>query len=50
MDESALGVFIQSSQFGTCFLSVTYSEDNLEETMSAFDSALHAVATTNRSV
>jgi len=50
MDESALGVFIQSSQFGTCFLSVTHIEDDLEKIMNAFDSALHAVATTSRSV
>lgn len=50
MDESALGVFIPSSQFGTYFLSVTHSEDGLEETMNAFDSALHAVTTNSRSV
>jgi len=50
MDESALGVFIPSSQFGTCILSVAPVEDDLEKTMNAFDSALHAVATTSRSV
>jgi len=50
MDESALGVFILSSQFGTCFLSVTHDEDDLEKTKNAFDSVLHAVATASRSV
>jgi glutamate-1-semialdehyde aminotransferase len=50
MDESALGVFILSSQFGTLFLSVTHIEDDFEKTMNAFDNALHAVATSSRSV
>jgi glutamate-1-semialdehyde aminotransferase len=50
MAESALGVFMPSSQFGTHFLSVAHVEDGLEETMNAFDSALHAVTTSSRSV
>jgi glutamate-1-semialdehyde aminotransferase len=50
MAESALGVFIPSSQFGTHFLSVAHVEDGLEETMNAFDSALHTVTTSSRSV
>jgi glutamate-1-semialdehyde aminotransferase len=50
MAESALSVFMPSSQFGTHFLSVAHVEDGLEETMNAFDSALHAVTTSSRSV
>ena len=50
MAESALGVFIPSSQFGKCFLSVVHVEDDLKKTINAFDRALHAAAITSRSV
>jgi len=39
------GVFIPPSQFETCFLSTAHSEEDLESTIEAFDSALHKVST-----
>ncbi|MCP8312927.1 MAG: glutamate-1-semialdehyde 2,1-aminomutase [archaeon] len=44
------GVFIPPSQFETCFLSIAHSEEDLEKTINAFDSALHAVSIKSRSV
>jgi glutamate-1-semialdehyde 2,1-aminomutase len=38
------GVFVPPSQFETCFLSAAHSEEDLERTINAFDSALHAVS------
>lgn len=43
------GVFIPPSQFETCFLSIAHTEDDLERTIHAFDSALHAVSIKSRS-
>ena len=45
------GIFIPPSQFETCFLSAAHTQEDLDRTMEAFDSALHAVSTgggTNR--
>jgi glutamate-1-semialdehyde 2,1-aminomutase len=39
------GVFIPPSQFETCFLSAAHSEEDLENTIEAFDSALQKVST-----
>ncbi|MCP8307581.1 MAG: glutamate-1-semialdehyde 2,1-aminomutase [archaeon] len=44
------GVFIPPSQFETCFLSIAHSEEDLEKTINAFDSALHGVSIKSRSV
>jgi len=44
------GVFIPPSQFETCFLSIAHSEDDLESTINAFDSALHVASIKSRSV
>ncbi len=43
------GVFIPPAQFETCFLSTAHTEDDLKNTISAFDKALHAASTVNRS-
>jgi glutamate-1-semialdehyde 2,1-aminomutase len=40
------GVFIPPSQFETCFVSTVHTEDDLKQTMNAFDKALKAVAQT----
>jgi glutamate-1-semialdehyde 2,1-aminomutase len=42
------GIFIPPSQFETCFLSMAHSEEDLERTINAFDSALHAVSIKDR--
>lgn len=39
------GVFIPPSQFETCFLSTAHTEEDLENTIEAFDIALHKVST-----
>lgn len=43
------GVFIPPAQFETCFLSTAHVEDDLKRTINAFDKALHAASTVNRS-
>jgi glutamate-1-semialdehyde 2,1-aminomutase len=43
------GVFIPPAQFETCFLSTTHTEDDLKDTINAFDKALHAASNVNRS-
>ncbi len=40
------GVFIPPSQFETCFVSTAHTEDDLKQTINAFDKALAAAAKT----
>ena len=44
------GVFVPPSQFETCFLSIAHNEEDVERTINAFDSALHAVSIKGRPV